>query len=52
MNKPSGGRRNVALGFAIVIGLLIGIFIKRVGIGLMIGVVLGLVISGLSNRRD
>ena len=51
MSQPQGDRRNVALAVAIVGGLLIGIFIKRVHIGLLIGLVLGLVISGLTKRK-
>ena len=51
MSQPQGSRRNVALAVAIVGGLLIGIFIKRVHIGLLIGLVLGLVISGMTRRK-
>jgi hypothetical protein len=51
MSQPQGDRRNVALVVAIVGGLLLGIFIKRVHIGLLIGLVLGLVISGLTRKK-
>jgi uncharacterized protein YqgC (DUF456 family) len=51
MNEPRPGRRNVALTAAIVGGLLIGIFIKRVHIGLLIGLAIGLLVSGLMRRR-
>lgn len=51
MSQPTGDRRNVVLVVAIVGGLLIGIFIKRVHIGLLIGLVLGLVISGLTRKK-
>lgn len=51
MSQPEGNRRNVVLTVAIVGGLLIGIFIKRVHIGLLIGLVLGLVISGLTRKK-
>lgn len=51
MDQPPRGRRNVALAVAIIGGLLIGLFIKRVHIGLLIGLVIGLVVTGLSRRR-
>lgn len=51
MSQPSGGRRNVALAIAIIAGLVIGIFIKRLHIGLLIGVVLGVMIVGLGKGR-
>jgi uncharacterized membrane protein (UPF0136 family) len=51
MSRPSEGRRNTALVIAILAGLIIGVFIKRVQIGLIIGIVLGLLIMGLSRRR-
>jgi hypothetical protein len=53
--KPSIRRGEMAFIFAIVLGLLLGIFIKRIRIGLLIGLVLGLLIvfTGLirSTRR-
>jgi len=51
MSQPPQGRRNVALAAAIIGGLVIGIFIKRVHIGLLIGLALGLLISGLIRKR-
>ena len=51
MSEPSGDRRNVALVVAIVGGLVLGIFIKRVHIGLLIGLGIGLLVSGLIRRR-
>ena len=39
MDKSSANRRNVALVATIVLGLIIGIFIKKVKIGLLIGLV-------------
>lgn len=53
--KPDARRGEMAFIFAIVIGLLLGIMIKRIRIGIMIGLVLGLLIvfTGLlrSTRR-
>lgn len=45
--KSPQGRREVALVLCIVAGLLIGLFIKRVKIGLLIGLVLGVLIGGM-----
>jgi hypothetical protein len=53
--KPSVRRGEMAFVVAIVLGLLLGIFIKRIRVGLMIGIALGLLIvfTGLlrSTRR-
>jgi hypothetical protein len=52
MSGVPQNRRNTVLVASIVIGLVVGIFIKRVRIGLLIGVVLGLLIAGmLSSKR-
>lgn len=52
MNKPPGRMRaNIAGIAAIVIGLVIGILIKRVHVGLMIGLGLGALASVLLRRR-
>jgi uncharacterized membrane protein (UPF0136 family) len=50
--KPDETRGSVALIFIIVIGLIIGYFIKRVQVGLIIGLALGLLGSGLWRRRN
>jgi hypothetical protein len=42
--KPSIRRGEMAFIFAIVIGLVIGILIKKVRIGILIGLVLGVLI--------
>lgn len=42
--KPNIRRGEMAFIFAIVLGLALGIFIKRIRIGLLIGLVLGLLI--------
>ncbi len=41
------GRRNVALALCIIGGLVIGLFIKRVPIGLLIGLVIGVLVGGM-----
>jgi hypothetical protein len=48
---PDRSRLNVAAGLCIALGLIIGILIKRVHIGLMIGIGLGLLGGALINRR-
>jgi F0F1-type ATP synthase assembly protein I len=49
--KPNSNRGYIAFAFVILLGYIIGIFIKRVPLGLMIGLVLGLLGSGLLRRR-
>lgn len=49
--KPSIRRGEMAFIFAIVIGLLLGILIKRVRIGILIGLVLGFCIVLLGWSR-
>jgi len=44
-------RRNIAAFAAIVLGLAIGIFIKRIRIGLLIGIVLGFIAISLLKER-
>jgi hypothetical protein len=54
MNKDQQAditRRNIAGVFAIVLGLVIGILIKRVRVGLLIGMVLGFIAISLLRRR-
>jgi len=50
MSKPSEQRRNITIAIVVIVGLVIGLFIKRVPLGLFIGVVLGLLASGLSSK--
>ena len=50
--KPDTKRGEVAFIFAIVLGLVLGIFIRRIKIGLMIGIALGLVIVFLGMLRS
>ena len=40
-------RRKISFAVLLIIGLAIGFAIKRVGIGLLLGVVLGLLASGM-----
>ncbi len=42
--KPSVRRGEMAFMFAIVLGLLLGILIKRVRVGILIGMALGILI--------
>ncbi|ULQ56885.1 hypothetical protein KJS94_01570 [Flavihumibacter rivuli] len=51
MANPNQGRRDIGIGICIVLGLIIGAFIKRVHIGLLIGLGLGLLASGLIAGR-
>lgn len=50
--QDDASRRNIAGILAIVLGLAIGLFIKRVRVGLLIGIVLGLVAIMLLKRRQ
>ena len=50
-SEPDASRRNLAAIVAIVLGLAIGLFIKRVSIGLLVGVVLGLTAMMLFKRK-
>jgi hypothetical protein len=49
--KPDQKRGTIGFAFAIILGLIIGIFIKRVQVGLIIGLALGLLGSNLLRRR-
>jgi F0F1-type ATP synthase assembly protein I len=44
-------RREIGFVIAIVLGLLLGFFIKRVKIGLLIGLVLGLLAAGMISGK-
>ena len=50
--KPDTKRGEMAFIVAIVLGLAVGIFIKRIRIGLLIGLVLGLLIVFTSMLRS
>ena len=46
-------RKKISFTVLIIIGLLIGLAIKRVGLGIIIGIVLGLLGSGMvAGRKD
>jgi len=49
--KPDQKRGMISFGFVIILGLVIGIFIKRVQLGLIIGLAIGLLGSSLLRRR-
>ncbi len=49
--KTDSNRAYIAFAFVVLLGYIIGIFIKKVPLGLMIGLVLGLLGSGLLRRR-
>lgn len=51
MSKVPEGRKNVALVTCIILGLVVGLFIKKVSIGLLIGLVLGLLVAGIASSR-
>jgi F0F1-type ATP synthase assembly protein I len=51
MDNSSQSRRDLGYIVAIVLGLAIGFFIKRVHVGLLIGLVIGLVAAGLGDGR-
>jgi len=49
--KTDQKRGMISFGFVIILGLVIGIFIKRVQLGLIIGLAIGLLGSSLLRRR-
>ncbi len=51
-SSPDKRRNDIALVVTIVLGLLIGFLIKRVHIGLLIGIALGLMTSVFLKRRS
>ena len=51
MSQLPQSRRNVALVVCIVLGLAVGLFIKRVSIGLLIGIGLGLLVGGMLSGK-
>ncbi|MDP4264912.1 MAG: hypothetical protein Q8941_20455 [Bacteroidota bacterium] len=50
--KPDIRRGELAFIFAILLGLLLGLFIRRVRVGLLLGIGLGLIIVFLGNSRS
>ena len=49
--KPDSNRGYITFAFVILLGYIIGIFLKKVTLGLVIGLVLGILGSGLLRRR-
>ncbi|HYH16566.1 MAG TPA: hypothetical protein VD794_15155 [Flavisolibacter sp.] len=49
--KPDQKRGNIAFVFLILVGLAIGFLLKRVHVGLLIGLGLGLLASGFLRKR-
>lgn len=51
--KPDTGRGEMAFYVAIVLGIALGLFIKRIRVGLLIGMVMGLLIvfSGVLRKK-
>jgi hypothetical protein len=45
-------RKRISFTVLIIIGLAIGLAIKRVGLGLIIGLVLGLLASGMVSKKE
>ena len=50
--KPDEKRGTISFLLLIIAGYVIGLFIKRVQIGLIIGLVIGLLSSGFLRRRS
>ena len=51
-DKPGNMRSTITFAFVIILGLIIGILIRRVHLGLLIGLILGLLGSSLIKRRN
>ncbi len=49
--KPDKTRGNIGFIFIILVGYIIGLFLKKVSLGLIIGLALGLLGSGILKRR-
>lgn len=49
--KPDQKRGTIAFAFLIIVGLAIGFLIKRVHIGLILGLAMGLFASGILRKR-
>lgn len=50
-HQPDQKRGNIAFAFVIILGLAIGFLIKRVHVGLLIGLAMGLLASGILRKR-
>jgi len=49
--QPNKGRGDIALIFSIILGLGLGFFIKRMTIGLLLGLAIGLMASIFARKR-
>jgi uncharacterized membrane protein (UPF0136 family) len=49
--KPDSNRGYIAFVFVILLGYIIGFFLKKVTLGLVIGLVLGVLCAGLLKKR-
>jgi uncharacterized membrane protein (UPF0136 family) len=49
--KPDSNRGYIAFVFVVLLGYIIGFFLKKVTLGLVIGLVLGILGAGLLKRR-
>lgn len=49
--KPDSNRGYIAFAFVVILGYVLGLFLKKVTLGLAIGLVLGLLSSGFLRRR-
>ncbi|MBS1656217.1 MAG: hypothetical protein JSU05_15300 [Bacteroidetes bacterium] len=50
-SKKEQARRDIIWVFTIVLGILLGFFIKKVSLGLLLGLVLGLVAVGFGRKN-
>lgn len=51
VRKPDERRGSIAFAFLVILGLVIGFLIKRVHVGLLIGLAMGLLASGILRKR-
>lgn len=51
MPENNSARKKIGFATIIIIGLLLGIIIKKVAIGLIIGLILGLIASGMTEKK-
>lgn len=51
VKKPDNNRAFIAFAFVVILGYVIGLFLKKVTLGLIIGLALGFLGSGLFRRR-
>ncbi|MDQ3278255.1 MAG: hypothetical protein M3Q06_08005 [Bacteroidota bacterium] len=49
--KPDSNRAFITFAFVVILGYVLGFFLKKLTLGLVIGLVLGLLGSGLLRKR-